>query len=429
MAPQPNEKQHISAGSTLLEPETQSWKPHSVPRRERLPLRGLAGFDIAVLLIMVCLNALTVIDVDERWHHLVTVATLSIAGFLALGNFWNWRPQHSLRVLLLASPLLLRTIVFWDPQGLLYVASLIAAITALFAIAEQGARLSAKVFFLFGLVGIIPITLYSAFVIRGPIVHHDILTGPSFIPLAENKWRISIAPWGETYHFTSAVGVVLLSISLVYYSRTRAKKYLLAIALASYFIFFSGARIGLITTMVILGLFLLNRFKWRPALSSAVILAGIATVYGANFIADHVPNSENKVLKALAPTSRSSDTDATSDRSWLWNHHMRLFTKDPLLGAGMTSTIFSYGDLVEGRPAPSVAESYYTQIFAAFGLTALSIIFIHFYVLKRSFAQRDVLKLLFAAILVVETAGNSMLANLYSPIAFFLFAYICLGRN
>ena len=378
---------------------------------------------------MLCLNALRVLPVSDQWHHVVTLGTVGIAALVVFDRFWKWKPRRSLQLLLLASPLLLRIVVFRDSQGLLYVGALIAAMLALFVISENGIRLSPEVFFLFTILGTIPVTLYSVFIVGGPVGNSKADIAPRFIPLAQNNWRISIAPWGETYHYTSALGVVLLSIGLVLYSRTRAKKHLLILALSAYLLVFSGARIGLITAGVILALFFLNRFKWRPLLSIAVIALGIGTVYGASFIADYVPTTNNELINALAPVSRDSNTDVTSDRSWLWDYHMRLFKENPVLGAGMSSTLFSYGGLIEGHPAPSVDESYYTQIFAAFGLTALSIIFIHAYIVRLSLMERNVLKLLFAATLVVETAGNSMLANLYSPMSFFLFAYICMGRN
>lgn len=390
----------------------------------------LTRFEWLLLGSLVFLNALYLVGISSQWHHAVTVTLIVFAGFIVISQPNSRFPKAFFALILLAVPIVVRTILLMDLQGALYVGSYVGTALALVLIGNRYARLSTAILILFLFVGILPITLISS--IRGPIQQDDpdspsVEVDPNLVPDAQSEWRINIGPYGSTFHYTSDLGVVLFAIALVgLHNRGRAYYPLLGLSL--YFLVFSGARAGLVTAAAVALLFFVNRRARRPFWTYSILLATVVMVYSANSLVEQLPKRD-RTTGGLLPLERTPTGDATSNRSWLWDYHLRLFSENPIEGAGLDAIRFRHHAIIEGRMAPAGSESYYTGLLASFGITGVSIILMHLYLFARTVRHPDLLKLLFGAILIVETVVNSMFATMYTAVPLFVVAYICAGLD
>jgi hypothetical protein len=388
---------------------------------------------VLAFLALAYLNAILLLDLPVRAHHVVTIGCILVALW-----FICTRPNDitktSLVVLLIGLPIIIRTVVWFDQTGLLQTASNVATIVALTIIGRRR-RLSVAVLIAFFVFSVIPESVVSKFVL-GKTGRHDVMAimrlniSPSYIPTPDGRWRVHVGPWGTTYHYTSDLAQILLVAGASYYLGTKRIRYLVIGLIGCYLLLFAGSRGAYIAALSMMAMYFANRNKRRVLASWLILLSTIVTVYGSELIGEYLPRVEgNQVLAALTRLNSSEKSGISAGRSWLWQYHLNVFEQKPLRGAGTDRVSFRVGDTVNGRIASAGSESFYTQVLASYGMFGFFFMALHLYLFGRCIRHPDIIKLLLCTIAIVNTASNSMLEVLYVPATFFIVAYICFGLD
>ena len=373
---------------------------------------------------MAWLSLFAMFNLPTWMHHAPLVAAIVAAPFIMMVDHVS--PTRSqVVVTLLGLPVMVSTLAIQDTEGALYSWSYVATIVALLGICRRRGvtlRLSIQYFFLV----VLPEFIISSWI--GPMARTERQDFeptdyvPSLIPSAATHWHVHIGPWGETYHYSSFVGLVLTVVTGVALLRFKQRKALPLLLIGIYLIVFGGKFTTYLCLATVVGLYLVNRRRHRITASWLVILVGLIALYGADSVRDFVPTSDNEVASTLL---RQYKTDITSGRQWLWNYHLRLFSDYPWTGVGLANMRFRIGTQIDGHRALASSESYYTQVFAAYGIWGASFILIHIYLVALLLKQRNIVKILCAGLIVIGTASASWFGSLYTPLPFFIMAFVC----
>jgi hypothetical protein len=385
-----------------------------------------------LLLCMAWLSLFTMSNLVLSLHHIPTVVAICVALFIILSDKGSLT-RSQVVVGLVGLPLMISTIASGDREGALFCWSYPATIIAFIAI---GARRSVRpqTFIWYFFVVVLPEFILSKYWF-GPIVKNDSAfiseadtSGyvPTVLPLPENGWHLHIGPWGETYHYSASVGLVLGAVCLVRYLRTRRTFYVWLLSFSVYLVVFSGTRTSYLGLAIMAVLFLLNRTRRRVVSSWLTIIAFLFILYGADVARSFIPRVDSEAVNSLL---RQNMSDVTSGRQWLWSYHFNKLREYPLTGIGLSNTRFRIGTVIEGERTRASNESFYTQILAAFGYFGFCLTAIHIYLITMILRNGNLLRIMLAGLIVVGTAGASWFGVIYVPVTFFVLAYVCCGLD
>jgi len=237
-------------------------------------------------------------------------------------------------------------------------------------------------------------------------------TPPSLFPLPSTNFRVSLAPWGGTLHFTMEVGI----LALLFVSSDRSLNSLkrtAALAGSCYLLIFCGARTGVLAAIFIFGCSWLweKRFRVRNSLVFILLTIVLAVGFGIDGVKSGF-GIDNAIGRFFRIDSLSNDK--TSGRGWLWDYHFFKFTEHPFTGAGRAVLDFESGANVEiGESAKASMESFYTHQLAVYGIAGAAPLIMHVFIFLTSLRRSKRVACLFSGTCIILTAFNSTYATPY----------------
>lgn len=221
---------------------------------------------------------------------------------------------------------------------------------------------------------------------------------------SEDQGRISLFPYNVTPSWLMALIVIGMNY---FHNRTPALKWL-AIAVAAYFIVFSGSRSSLII-LFFCGIFVastrLVAFRHRPFYRyfiPVITLLFIVALNSESILIFLVSIDHPLVSSLLFRDGANTVDDATTSiyRTIIWAAHLDVFASNPLVGQGT----FVFGDIApDFGDGTTGSESFLTGLFARVGL--LAALFVYFILSLASDAsrRRDYLSYCLAILLVLSS--------------------------
>lgn len=272
---------------------------------------------------------------------------------------------------------------------------------------------------IFFLVSIIPIFLLFIYLpipldysdwMDDSLAHSTLLQ--RIVPSAENDFQINIGAPNQTKHHTGVIGLILF---LHFLFKKRGKFDFLILSVSLYILLFSQARSFGISCIFCLILYYINKSTFRPILSSILLVFIVSSTYFTETFLEFA-NSWQSINNSFVMSYLQRDTfntDISSGRLWLQLVHLSYFFESPFIGVHSTTLLFSNGDITEWGIAQAATESFYTQLFALFGVFGVLYLFLHIRLWYLAITNKNLFQLILASCIIYLTATNSNFQNTY----------------
>jgi hypothetical protein len=245
----------------------------------------------------------------------------------------------------------------------------------------------------------------------------------------EVPWRVSLFPVVPESAFFSAT-ILILNIVRRDLALRRV-----CIALALYFLLFSGLRSAVAGTMLALAYYFIVRplSASRPVLKMAYLLAASLTFVAA-LVASQVlmllaavdSDLLNLYLFRSEGAAESEDALArTIYRNWIWSEHLRIAAQNPLLGVGtLDFAALAADEPVTGRVG-SGSESFLTGLYARVGLPSLLFLAFILASIWNGVRRGRHEQLMMGQLLIVAMLAYGSFIVPYNFVCLVLFGYVC----
>ncbi len=244
------------------------------------------------------------------------------------------------------------------------------------------------------------IILYLCFFIPQFIFEFFTFGGVSYLP------PINILTHLDTKHGSSALGLLLLLSSILYFFNVRfisKKAAIILLILGSYLMLFSS-RTGLVSFFYILGFILINHRQVNTKLSFVYFFLALFALFSLESLMPKLLLGLNNetILQYLKVDNQSG---ITAGRSWLWDYHLtKFYNSDYFMGAGLDPNLsFSVGDYIPelGVNAEAAGESSLTYNLASNGLLGLFQNFVYLYFVYFSFTRKKLFSMIISSLAFV----------------------------
>lgn len=241
-------------------------------------------------------------------------------------------------------------------------------------------------------------------------------------------WRISLFPVVPESAFFSAI-ILLVNLSHRDLPMRRT-----CIALALYFLLFSGLRSALIGTLMALALMFAVDRHWlkSPRAVMRWLLASCISFVVFLLLSDliaAVPAFRSEFLnsyffRAEEGLSDSEDLTKAIYRTWLWSEHLRIAASNPFFGIG-TFDLSAISDNSVEWSAGSGSESFLTGLYARVGLPTLLLLGFFSSTIWRQVKGGRVLPALMGSLLAVAMLAYGSFLVSYNFVFLVLVGLIC----
>lgn len=232
------------------------------------------------------------------------------------------------------------------------------------------------------------------------------------IPSVENNFQINIGAPNQTKHHTGVIGLILFLYLLF---KKRGKFDLLIFLFSLYILLFSQSRSFGVSCVFCLTLYYINKSNFRPILSTILLVFIVSSTYFTETFLEFA-NSWEYINNSFVMSYLQRDTfntDISSGRLWLQLVHLSYFFESPFIGVHSTTLFFSNGDITEWGIAQAATESFYTQLFALFGVFGGLYLFLHMRLWYLAITNKNLFQLILASCIIYLTATNSNFQNTY----------------
>lgn len=170
--------------------------------------------------------------------------------------------------------------------------------------------------------------------------------------------------------------------------------------LALYFLIFSGSKTAFVTLILfflysITLHFLPFRIRGLYSIYNVIVAILFIIIINLGSVVQLLKKLDNKIINQLVFRSEQVDDDVaflqtSSSRLWIWEEHLKIFSKNPLIGVGS----FNLSDYATVNPliqytSSTGSESFFTSRLARFGLITFGLLLFIFILQQKAINEGD----------------------------------------